>query len=552
MIRYEESNIYEIPEDWKEKIYRDGYRKKVILYHTNMVSPPDLRIFLKKIKSVIEYFEASTEALLLWHPQTLFPVLLAIEDKELLKEYDDMTAQFRKSSNGIFDDGSDFYRAINLSDAYFGDQTFLFSLYRQTGKPIMLQDILNYKNTRDIGNLYTEAIVWDKDTGWFFHEDYNGLFEVEWGSQRCRYLASVPGEEMCKTVLYAAITKYEDCLVLVPFMADEIAIYDIRQGTFQKLPLKQYGNGSMEEKFADFVCYGKYIFLIPTCYPSVVRVDMETLELTYLRACIEELENHRVNAKYLLNTRPVVRGDTFWIGCYAANYLLEFNMETLQYSLHKIKSCQGGMTGCCYDGRAFWILQYPQLKIISWNPDTGEERIFDKYPEGFQGGYHPFLFAFYDGRKVLLLPEHANMVLEIEPENGCIRGKKRDDVGEEEMDILYWTYFQRNGENYYMTGDGRIVKLDTNLREEDVLQLQISQEEIEAISQKMTCKMSKAMSAGEVLMEDSGAADEKVILESYIKSIELSSANKTVKEANMTNGRKIYEYIKAYAEKEVL
>ena len=48
MIEYEESNTCGIPEDWKEKIYRDGCRKKVIVYDTNMVSPSELRSLITK------------------------------------------------------------------------------------------------------------------------------------------------------------------------------------------------------------------------------------------------------------------------------------------------------------------------------------------------------------------------------------------------------------------------------------------------------------------------------------------------------------------------
>lgn len=552
MRKYEESKTYEIPEEWKEKIYRGGWRRKVILYSANMVSSEYMRMLLYKIKNVIEYLEESDDALLLWRPDSLLNTMLAIESGKLLEEYEELVERFRKSANGIVDDTPDLYRAINISDAYFGDETSLLSLYRKTGKPILLQSISNNMNTRNIGNLYTESIVWEGDRGWFFHENYNGLFEAAWESRTCRYLASVPGEEMCKPMLYVAIAKYKDFLVLAPFMAEEIAIYDIGRGSFRKIALKKYDSENMEEKFADMVCYGKYIFLIPTCYPAVVRLDMETLELTYLEECIEMLEGYRANDKYLLNTRPVVWQETFWIGCYAANYLLEFNMETFRFSLHKIENCQGGITGSCYDGTVFWIVQYPQFKIISWNPITGEEKIFDRYPEGFHGGVHPFLYAFYDGSRVLLLPEHANMVLEINPSSGCMRGRKRGSVCQgEDNRMLYWTYFSRDNENYYIMGDGRIVRLDMHLHEEEVFRLQINQEEIGMIAHKMSHKMSKAMLAGEILTEDSEATDEKVVMESYIRNIALSSAQRIVKEEDVTNGKKIYEYIKEYTKEGV-
>ena len=53
-------------------------------------------------------------------------------------------------------------------------------------------------------------------------------------------------------------------------------------------------------------------------------------------------------------------------------------------------------------------------------------------------------------------------------------------------------------------------------------------------------------------MEYSETDDENSVLESYIKSVVPFSVNKTVKEENMTNGRKLYEYIKEHSEMEVL
>ena len=65
-------------------------------------------------------------------------------------------------------------------------------------------------------------------------------------------------------------------------------------------------------------------------------------------------------------------------------------------------------------------------------------------------------------------------------------------------------------------------------------------------------KISEAILAGESLMEYSETDDENSVLESYIKSVVPFSVNKTVKEENMTNGRKLYEYIKEHSEMEVL
>ena len=42
---------------------------------------------------------------------------------------------------GICDETADVDRAVMLSDAYYGDSSSVVLLYRQTGKPIMIQNI---------------------------------------------------------------------------------------------------------------------------------------------------------------------------------------------------------------------------------------------------------------------------------------------------------------------------------------------------------------------------------------------------------------------------
>lgn len=48
---------------------------------------------------------------------------------------------FLKTEIGIYDDISDMYAAIAVSDGYYGDGSSVVQLYRQTGKPVMIQNV---------------------------------------------------------------------------------------------------------------------------------------------------------------------------------------------------------------------------------------------------------------------------------------------------------------------------------------------------------------------------------------------------------------------------
>lgn len=58
-----------------------------------------------------------------------------------MEEYDEIVERYREEGWGIYDDTADMYRAITVSDAYYGDNSSVVELYKQTGKPIMIQNV---------------------------------------------------------------------------------------------------------------------------------------------------------------------------------------------------------------------------------------------------------------------------------------------------------------------------------------------------------------------------------------------------------------------------
>ena len=59
---------------------------------------------------------------------------------DLYQEMLDIIEIYKKEAKGIFDDTVDIDRAILLSDAYYGDMSSVVTLYKTTGKPIMIQN----------------------------------------------------------------------------------------------------------------------------------------------------------------------------------------------------------------------------------------------------------------------------------------------------------------------------------------------------------------------------------------------------------------------------
>lgn len=134
----------EIPEEWLKIIRKpNGSWKKIIFYNTSvgaLLQHNDK--MLAKMKDVFKVFkERQDEVALLWRPHPLIKATIESMRPQLWEEYDKLVQEYRAEGWGIYDDSTDMNRAIELSDAYYGDGSSIVQLYQEVGKAVMLQDV---------------------------------------------------------------------------------------------------------------------------------------------------------------------------------------------------------------------------------------------------------------------------------------------------------------------------------------------------------------------------------------------------------------------------
>lgn len=133
-----------LPLEWNSFIRKsDGSLKKIILYNTGIKGL--LRYREKMLDKIEETFhiinECREDVVLLWRPHPLYRSTVASALPELLSRYDELVEAYRKEGWGIYDDSSDMYRALLISDAYYGDGSSLVQIYRRLGKCIVIQSV---------------------------------------------------------------------------------------------------------------------------------------------------------------------------------------------------------------------------------------------------------------------------------------------------------------------------------------------------------------------------------------------------------------------------
>ncbi len=135
---------YELPQDWQKLILReDGSRKKVIFFNTSIGGIlVKEEAMLDKMEQVFRIFrENAGDVTLLWRPHPLMETTIAAMRPQLAERYRKLVEEYRSQGWGIYDDSADMYRAIAVSDGYYGDKSSVVYLYQHTGKPVMLQNV---------------------------------------------------------------------------------------------------------------------------------------------------------------------------------------------------------------------------------------------------------------------------------------------------------------------------------------------------------------------------------------------------------------------------
>lgn len=130
------NDVADIPEEWKEII-----EDKIVVFYNTTVTALLLGNdqYVKKIRDVFETFMKYENVVLLWRPHPLLESTIHAMRNDLYENYIEIKNKFICDKKGIFDDTSDLHRSIKISDAYFGDSSSVDELFRQTGKPVMIQ-----------------------------------------------------------------------------------------------------------------------------------------------------------------------------------------------------------------------------------------------------------------------------------------------------------------------------------------------------------------------------------------------------------------------------
>lgn len=278
---------------------------------------------------------------------------------------------------------------------------------------------------------------------WMALLNRNGICEVDMATWKARILKIFEGEPLSKEFLYCYAEKVGKYLVFSPGVAEKIAVYDLECDSLLYLPLKtlerKYKESQKEAKFWNIISHKFDVYLLGYSYPAIVKIDMNSMELTYITDWVEEVEESIEvddNCGYFSDGHVLNKDKALIpVGCMKA--VLELDLRTDQTKLRKLDVSMKGIGGLAsVDGENIWLIGRKSATnhIVHWNQknNTIKEILLTEIDGEL---FEPFHTPICTDSKVLLLPCSASCIYEIE-----VRTEKivKCSTLEKELKISLW------------------------------------------------------------------------------------------------------------------
>lgn len=413
-------NELDVPADWKRKM--EG--KKVVFYNLSISGLLKYREkMLAKMDEVFSVFEKKEDVVMLYRPHPLIESTLTSMCPELLEDYQALVKRVKKMKNAIYDTTPDAAVAVALCDAYIGESSSsMVDMFRVLQKPLFyLNEKMYYQPTLDeMLSDKTLDVCRVVDDLWFITRKTQLLCKYNMKTDVMECVAEIPDAKMASE--YIKLVHYENKLILIPYMANAVCVYDMETGTFRK---DYFRDEKVIFQFWKGAVYEHYLYLMPLRYPAIVRYDVLSGEFAYYTECVKDVYS-QINddeSKHPFADWSVWNNMLF-ITSPRTNNILSFDMSTEEYTICKLGEETRKYAAIAADENDCWLQIYEDCSIVRWNRKTGEVKVYNQIPPEFD--YQDYsVIAPYTGLlstsdRIYLISGCSNKSLQLLKETGEI------------------------------------------------------------------------------------------------------------------------------------
>lgn len=448
---------FDLPESWKRII--DG--KKVILYNTSLTAALENTDRLcTKLRSVLNTFKGREDVALWWRPHPLMDSTLRSMRPEYYKEYKKLETIYIQEGWGICDKSANLNRAIAYSDLYYGDQSSVIWLYRETGKPICIEHM--YSSQEEC--YFTTIYIWlEKDEVWFVASGTGttSLFRYDMKKNKTEYCGST-GRLASSEYDYCVLAKVKDKVVIAPYVAPEnFLIYDLSRKQFFDIAIPNCYYSLLKSentKFIDVIKYRDRLYFFAWGVPLVAMFDSIEQKMNYY-----EFFDDLQDIKWEIGSGGVVCIDNHaYIVLMNSNIVMNLNLDTMKMELAKTPvDIDGAYINYDYLKRRFYVVSSSTGDVLSWDNEQ-DVKYYPKVDTISTKDNILFQKTVIMRDRILLLPYNSDSYEEINLK--CDSKKKYVSYGDCYTSVQYngeknVAFNHKNGSLLIAEYDGKIYSL---------------------------------------------------------------------------------------------
>ncbi len=312
---------------------------------------------------------------------------------------------------------------------------------------------------------------------WFSLEQANGLCRMDLETNDVEYIGMFVDEPSQQDYLFADIKKYNDFLILTPMNALGVAIYNITNRTFSRIPLstETIRNQTGFEKWSAFytsIILDEYIYMLPYRFPGIMRIDLITMDVEYDDAFMDDIVRDYDQGKIFFREDIAVNEDVNEAYAVSLHYGGIFRISETESSARFILKTKpderAGFSCIQFIKDKFVLLQMRKKRILVFDKQWRLEHEFSYSVSLPEGRGRDFIGSIKHGNDIYFIPFQSLKMMRFNIETEEIDYPIQYD--REPYYVRWWIYKNR----LYCYGQYRIevVCLDTMERNEIILTIE--------------------------------------------------------------------------------
>lgn len=232
-------------------------------------------------------------------------------------------------------------------------------------------------NTK-VCKLTTECVDYRQGTLYSVGREMNVLFSMELCTGKTKVMLQMPNEDKLEQRLYNGLSIDEDNLVLVPYNAKQLWIYNFTNMKWDFIDISSWVNPNMNGKFVGGKLINGKVYLFGYTYKGILVVDIKTKRIKQL---FKEIDQD----KYVFwGQNTVTIEEKIFIISMLTSEMICINTCTDEYEIIKINAlddCENNSNGgLVYENGKFYIVKHHGNVVYEF---TNESDIRAVYLDSF-------------------------------------------------------------------------------------------------------------------------------------------------------------------------